>query len=390
MAFSLGVIMRLIQLLGCSVFIFFVLYAPQPLLGLFAEQFSVLPAAAGSLMTATMLPLAIAPLFYGLLLAKRNPLQILRTAMLVLALSCILFIWATSFELLLTIRFIQGLTLPAALIAMTSHIGNNYQADTLQKNMTLYISSTIVGGYLGRVLSASFNDWWSWQSFYYFIAAMLLLLALAINKKHRLSTITVTVNSPLGFLKQLATRPVLTLYAAVFCMFFCFAALLNYLPFILKDSFSITNTRHIGWVYTGYLIGAIASIATPWLHKKSTSAWQLLVAVFIFYCLSIVLLLSSQLVIFLIAFTCFCGAMFIIHSCAAPLVNKLSLAPASVTNGGYVSFYYSGGALGSFLPGVIYQQYGFNAFIGSLLAVCVSGLLLVTHGYFAGKKTTFG
>ena len=118
------------------------------------------------------------------------------------------------------------------------------------------------------------------------MAAMLLLLALAINKKHRLSTITVTVNSPLGFLKQLATRPVLTLYCAVFCMFFCFAALLNYLPFILKDSFAITNTRHIGWVYTGYLIGALASIATPWLHKKSSSAWQLLVAVFIFYCLS--------------------------------------------------------------------------------------------------------
>lgn len=383
--------MRLIQLLGCSVFIFFVLYAPQPLLGLFAEQFSVLPAAAGSLMTATMLPLAIAPLFYGLLLAKRNPLQILRIAMLILALSCILFTWVTSFELLLVIRFIQGLILPAALIAMTSHIGNSYQADTLQKNMTLYIGSTIVGGYIGRVLAASFNDWWNWQSFYYFMAAMLLILALAINKKHRQNTIAAaTANSPLGFLKQLATYPVITLYGAVFCMFFCFAALLNYLPFILKDNFAITNTRHIGWVYTGYLVGAIASLTSPWLLKKCSSAWQLLVVVFIFYSLSITLLLSSQLILFLMAFTCFCAAMFIIHSCAAPLVNKLSFAPPSVTNGGYVSFYYSGGALGSFLPGVIYQQYGFNAFIGTLLSACVCGLLLVTHGYLAGKKTTFG
>lgn len=384
---ALGVVMQLIQLLGCSVFIFFVLYAPQPLLGLFSKQFSVTPAAAGSLMTATMLPLAVAPLLYGLLLAKRNPLQVLRIAMLILAFSCILFTWATRFELLLVIRFIQGLTLPAALIAMTSHIGNNYQADTLQKNMTLYIGSTIVGGYLGRVLAASFNDWWSWQSFYYFMAVMLLLLALAINKKHRLSRITVTVNSPLGFLKQLATRPVLTLYGAIFCMFFCFAALLNYLPFILKDNFSITNTRHIGWVYTGYLIGALASVASPWLLKKSHSPWQLLVSVFAFYCLSTVLLLSPQLIIFLIAFTCFCGAMFIIHSCAAPLVNKLSQAPPSVTNGGYVSFYYSGGALGSFLPGVIYQHYGFSAFIITLLCVCLSGLALVTQGYFAGKNT---
>ena len=92
--------MQLRHLLLCSVFIFFVLYAPQPLLGLFASHFSVSPATAGSLMTATMLPLAIAPLVYGLFLAKRNPLTILKIAMLVLAISCIAFTLAPSFELL--------------------------------------------------------------------------------------------------------------------------------------------------------------------------------------------------------------------------------------------------------------------------------------------------
>jgi YNFM family putative membrane transporter len=107
--------MRIFHLLLCSLFIFFVLYAPQPLLGLFAAQFSVSPATAGSLMTATMVPLAIAPLIYGLILAKHNPLQILRYAMLGLALSCIVFTLAPSFELLLLIRFIQGLILPATL-----------------------------------------------------------------------------------------------------------------------------------------------------------------------------------------------------------------------------------------------------------------------------------
>ena len=129
--------MRLPHLLVCSVFIFFVLYAPQPLLSLFASEFNVAPAVAGSLMTATMLPLAIAPLVYGLFLAKINPLLILRIAMVLLGLSCLLFIYVPSFELLLLVRFLQGLTLPAALTAMTSYIGMSYSADTLQKNMTL-------------------------------------------------------------------------------------------------------------------------------------------------------------------------------------------------------------------------------------------------------------
>jgi YNFM family putative membrane transporter len=382
--------MRLIHLLACSVVIFFVLYAPQPLLGLFASEFGVSPATAGSLMTATMLPLAIAPLVYGLFLAKQNPLKILRIAMIVLGFSCLLFIWVPSFELLLLVRFLQGLTLPAALTAMTSFIGISFTADTLQKNMTLYIGSSIAGGYFGRVLAALFSDLWHWQSFYYLIAFMLVYLAMLI-KPHKFNNIgTHAQKSPLDYIKQLKEGPVLKVYGAVFCMFFCFAALLNYLPFILQATFLITNTRDIGLVYSGYLIGALASIATPWLLKKAPSAWHVLGATFIFYSLSIVVLMSHQLSVFLTAFTLFCAAMFIIHSTAAPLVNKISKAPPSVTNGGYVSFYYSGGAIGSLLPGVVYQKYGQTPFMLTLLIMCLCGLLLVIWAHFDGKNITRG
>ena len=382
--------MRLFHLLACSVFIFFVLYAPQPLLSLFANEFNVLPAIAGSLMTVTMLPLAVAPLVYGLVLAKRNPLLILRVAMVVLGFSCILFIYAPSFELLLLVRFLQGLTLPAALTAMTSYIGMSYTADSLQKNMTLYIGSSIIGGYFGRVLAALFSDLWQWQSFYYVIAFALISLALSINHLHFIKPPISETLSPFDYIKQLKEGAVLKVYGAVFCMFFCFAALLNYLPFILQHTFKITNTRDIGLVYSGYLIGALASIAAPWLLKKAPTPWHLLAAIFIFYNISILLLMSHQLIVFLIAFTLFCGAMFVIHSTAAPLVNKISKAPPSVTNGGYVSFYYSGGALGSLLPGVVYQHHGQTAFMFTLLCVCLCGFMLIIWAYLDGKKTTRG
>lgn len=381
--------MRFAHLLICSVFIFFVLYAPQPLLSLFSSEFNVSPALAGSLMSVTMLPLAIAPLVYGLFLAKQNPLIILRIAMFILGVSCILFTVAPSFELLLLVRFIQGLTLPAALTAMTSFIGIRYSADALQKNMTLYIGSTIAGGYFGRVLAALFSDVWHWQSFYYVISIVLIGLAISI-KPTGFVVSNQSALTPLTYIKQLKDAAVLKLYGAVFCMFFCFAALLNYLPFILQNTFLITNTRDIGLVYSGYLIGALASIATPWLAKKVPSAWHLLAAVFIVYNLSIVLLISQQLSVFLIAFTLFCAAMFVIHSSAAPLVNKISKAPASVTNGGYVSFYYSGGTLGSLLPGIVYQHSGQTAFMLCLLSVCFIGLVLVTLGYREGKNITRG
>ncbi len=173
--------MPVIHLLLCSVTIFFVLYAPQPLLAEFAEQFNVSASDAGMLMSATMLPLAIAPICYGLLLAKSNPLRILKWTMLLLALSSLAFASMTSFSGLLLTRLVQGLLLPAALTAMTGYIGQQFSGSQLKRNMSLYIGSTIAGGYFGRTLAANFTVWFEWQSFYYLNALLLIVLAFSIG-----------------------------------------------------------------------------------------------------------------------------------------------------------------------------------------------------------------
>lgn len=121
-------------------------------------------------------------------------------------------------------------------------------------------------------------------------------------------------------------------------MFFCFAALLNYLPFILRSTYAMTNTKNIGLVYSGYLLGALTTFVTPYLQKRCANIFSLLATVFLGYSATIALMFWHSLPVFLVAFTCFCASMFIIHATAAPLVNRLSSASASLTNGVYVSF----------------------------------------------------
>lgn len=384
--------MPLMLLLSCSLFTFFVLYAPQPLLMVLATQYNVSPASSGSLMSATMLPLAIAPICYGILFARFNPLRILKYAMFLLAITCIIFVHMPNFELLLATRFIQGLILPAALTAMTTYIGQQYQGQTLHKNMTRYIASSIMGGYLGRVLSANFAAFFTWQSFYYFIAVILVVLALTITtQSSKFSPAKHTVpSSPKDYIRPLKETRLFRLYCAVFCMFFCFSGLLNYLPFILQTRFQIIDNKMIGWVYTSYLVGAILSLSTPTFRRYITNNWIFLSAVFLTYSISVALLSVSNLSFFVVMFTLFCACMFMIHSTAAPLVNQLSKAPTSITNGAYVSFYYSGGALGSYIPGLIMQHHGYTAFIISLLLVSLVGLVLVAKNYKHGMSTMRG
>ncbi|WP_105199429.1 MFS transporter [Pseudoalteromonas sp. T1lg10] len=362
-------------LLCCSVVIFFVLYAVQPLLALFAQQYQVSPASAGSLMTLTMLPLAIAPLFYGVFLNRRNLYRVLQIVMLVLAFSNALVPLCTEFWQLQSLRLLQGLALPAALTAMTASIALRFKGEDINTKMSGYIGSTIAGGFLGRALAAGFAEYLSWQSFFWLNSLLLLLLALLIRAK---TEPVYQAHTPWrGNIKALATTRIISLYGAVFCMFFCFAALLNYLPFILRSTYAMSSTKNIGLVYSGYLLGALATLITPYLHRRFRNVFALLGGVFIFYCATIVLMFYQHLSVFLIAFTCFCAAMFIIHASAAPLVNRLSSASASLTNGVYVSFYYSGGALGSFLPGLLYQEYGEYAFLTCILLVCLMGYGLI-------------
>lgn len=380
--------MHFFHLLCSSIFIFFVLYAPQPLLPLFSHTFNVSPAVSGSLMTATMIPLAIAPLFYGFLFQKLNTLKILKFTMMLLAITCIIFPFIKTFELLLLCRVLQGMLLPAALTAMTSHIGQTYKNDQLQKNMTIYIGSTILGGFFGRLLAASFTELFNWQSFYYLIAIGLLSFAVFIKANATTKNTTNNKTRPaiINGIKDLKQPGLFKIYSAVFCMFFCFTAILNYLPFILKNDFNMQSTANIGLVYIGYLLGAIASLLTPFLVKRFLMPFKLLSIIFLIYCSALLLMMPNQFQLFFIAFSLFCGAMFIIHSIAAPLVNKISQAPASVTNGVYVSFYYSGGALGSFLPGLVYQSHGKTAFLVVILLVCLFGLGLVYSGYLNSTK----
>ncbi|CAM4425376.1 MFS transporter [Pseudoalteromonas maricaloris] len=367
--------MPVIHLLLCSVTIFFVLYAPQPLLAEFAEQFNVSASDAGMLMSATMLPLAIAPICYGLLLAKSNPLRILKWTMLLLALSSLAFASMTSFSGLLFTRLIQGLLLPAALTAMTGYIGQQFSGSQLKRNMSLYIGSTIAGGYFGRTLAANFTVWFEWQSFYYLNALLLIVLAFSIRASKNKPPI-IHATRFRDYLAPLKQSRLVRLYSSVFCMFFCFAGLLNFLPFILKYDFNLTDPSKVGWVYTGYLVGALGSIVTPWLQSKFHSTWRFLAVMFFIYATTIALLPVASVFFFVVLFTLFCACMFVIHSTAAPLANSISLAPATVTNGAYVSFYYSGGVLGSYLPGLIYEQAGIAWFCASLFIVCTVGLVL--------------
>jgi YNFM family putative membrane transporter len=75
----------------------------------------------------------------------------------------------------------------------------------------------------------------------------------------------------------------------------------------------------------------------------------------------------------------FCTGLFMAHSLLSGFVNKLAEENKAIANGLYISFYYTGGTLGSILPGVIFERYGWQMFLVSLLFMLCLALLFIRN-----------
>lgn len=361
-----------------AVFVFFVLYAPQPLLPIFADSYHVSIASAGALMTATLIPLAVAPLFYGYLLSAISPIRLLRVALLALGLSCIVFAFSDSYQFAFIIRVVQGLLIPAALTSITTYIAGHSSADRLQKNLSFFITGTILGGLFGRILAGVFASYWDWQTFYYGLAVALTVTAFFLPKKEQHVIKIDDVRLPLKSLGQALSVPgVANIFWCVFCLFFSFVAVLNFLPFMIKDILGNASEMFIGLMYGGFIMGAVTSLNAQRLTNRLGGVKRVMLVGYLLFLIAIACLWVQSVALVFIVLFAFCGAMFLVHTVAAAEVNRRSQTNKSLVNALYVSFYYSGGVSGSYFPGMLYQHYGHHALISGLMIVSGLGLFFL-------------
>ncbi len=352
------------------------LYAPQPLLPTLSESFSVSREAAAALTTVTFIPLAIAPLLYGYLLETISPTRLLKLAVPLLAVSELLFAASASFPLLLVIRLFQGLLIPAILTALMTYISQHSSSDTIQRSMSIYIAATIVGGFVGRAISGLLANLFGWQSSFVVLAISLLIGYALLYRLPEADSLQLSKPSPQALLQTLRKPAFLPLYLAIFCLFLVFAAVMNYLPFRLTELSSEANELRIGLMYSGYVMGVVTSLGAPFVSRKLGGEAKPIQLGLLAFLATLLGLATGKIWLLFITMFFFCGAMFLVHATASGLVNRLAGSEnRGLTNGLYVAFYYSGGAIGSFAPGLIYRSFGWHGFLLLLAVTCLLSYL---------------
>lgn len=376
----------------CTMVGFAVLYATQPLLPLLAEQWGRPVADTALLTTATMVPLALGPLLYGYILEHVSTKHMLSVGFSVLTLAQFAISLGPDYPVFFLLRTIEGMMLPAIFTALMTYSSAAGGHDRTRRNITIYIAASIAGGYSGRVLSGLLTDAYDWQTAFLFWAfaallATLLTTRLASDPRVRLGRVR------LAEIRALARRPVYAEgLASAFLLFFVFAAMLNFLPFHMRNNDPTISQSAIGLVYTGYLIGVVISLSSLRLVRLIGGERRTLVAGSLVYILGTAAFALPGNQFAYVSMLVFAAGMFTLHSVLSAFLNHLETERKGLINGLYVSAYYAGGSLGSYFPGFLYQQAGWPAFIMLLIALLVvlTGLSLMLRDASGPKGSTGG
>ena len=350
------------------------LYLPQPLLPVLGQEFGISPETAALLTTISFLPLSLAPLLYGMILETFSVKRLLRSAVLLLALFEILVFWCDNFACLMTLRLCQGLVIPAMLTALMTYSSRFAPQGEVAKVMAWYVSATIAGGFAGRFLSGLIASVLSWQYSFLLLGASLILAWFWLGRLP--DSGQVQLQKPNGRLLRevLRSRTMRISFGMVFCFFFVFAAMMNYLPFRLTELSPKANEFRIGAAYIGYLFGIVMSLNAVRLQDRFGGARNVMVGALVVFGLALLLMMLPSVAILIAGMFLLCGANFLTHSSAAGYLNQQAEGRQAVVNGLYVSFYYSGGAAGSYLPGYLYRAFGWNGYMLALLLVILLAL----------------
>lgn len=353
------------------------LYAPQPLLPVLAADFGVSRDAAAFLITIAFIPLSIAPLLYGYLLQAVSPRRMLRFSLALLAVSEFLFAAADAFPVLVALRLLQGLLVPAILTSLMTYVAQSSSEGTVQRSMSIYIASTILGGFLGRLCSGGLATLFGWRSSFLLLGVSLLACAWLLRRLRDAPHVQLAKPHPRLLLQVLSDGYFLRTYLAIFCLFLVFAAVMNYLPFRLTEISSQANELRIGLMYSGYLMGVVTSLSAVRIIRSCGGAVFAMLIGFSGYLVAIGGLTVSSVPGLFANMFLFCGAMFLVHATASGWLNRAAGSHKGVVNGLYIAFYYGGGAVGSSAPGPIYSQFGWPGVVFGLGTTALIGLLLV-------------
>lgn len=371
------------MLLG-SVVTFAVLYAPQPLIAVFSNEYGVSPATASASIALPTLALAVSLLFVPTVsrrIGRKRTMGLSLFATSVLAIASGL---GHSFGFFLAVRLLEGVAVSGFPAVAIAYLNEEISPASIGGAMGAYVAGTAVGGFMGRVAIGPLTDWFSWQVAFIFLGVACLAcsvffwVALPRSRNFRPAKIPLR-DSLMALGTSLRRKELRVLYFMGFLLMGAYIMLLNYVGYPLTAApYNLSQTA-LGSLFVVNLLGIISSMVFGRLADHHPRPILMGVACLVFAA-GALLTLAPNLWVKIAGIAVFVFGFFAAHTTATGWVGVAARADRKATASSlYLLFYYTGSSVVGWAGGYVWIAFGW---LGLICAVCVliatcCGLLLV-------------
>ncbi|THF86323.1 MFS transporter [Deinococcus sp. KSM4-11] len=362
--------------------VFLNVYAPQSLLPVLAREFHAGAAQVGVVVGATMLAMALASPLVGVLADALGRRRTVLWAFALLTIPAVLAALSPSLPMLNAARFIQGLLIPGVMVALTSYIGEEIPAAVRARALTMYVTGTVLGGFLGRFLAGLIAARFGWHAAFWGLAAcavigfLLARTGLPPERAFRPSRDPRAVLS--GLVTHLHTPALLATCAVGFLILFTLVGTFNTLTLRLAAAPYSLNSAQTGSIFAVYLLGVVITpVAGPLLATRGPR-FALLTAVGSSV-VGLLLTLTSPLPLIVAGVAASACGVFLAQSAALAAVQRAVTQARSLASGLYHLSYYGGAAVASVVAGHAFEAGGWKGVVplvvGSMALAGVVGVV---------------
>lgn len=372
-----------IALFAAGVATFALIYSTQALLPEFTRAFSISAAQSTLSVSLTTIGLGVTLLVAGPVsevVGRTRLIHFSLVASAVVAVACPL---APTWEVLLGLRLLQGVTLAGLPAVATAYLREELHASTHARAAGLYIGGTAIGGMTGRLVTGPVAEIAGWRWALGAIAGVGLACAVVVRLLLPASRNFVAAPARIGPLAAMARRAVgdralLALYAIGACSVGAFVAVFNSLGFRLTSAPFDLGLGAAGLVFLVYPIGTVGSIVAGRLADRYSRRAVVPVGCAIAVA-GVLLTLSASLPVVVLGLAVMTAGFFTVHGVASGWVPTRAHA-GGVASGQaaslYLFAYYLGSSVFGSLTGRAWTVGGWPGVV--LLAAAlylVSGLL---------------
>ena len=376
-----------------SMFIFAAMYAVQPLLPVFTQEFMIPVSYASMSLSMTTVGLIIGLIVLGFFSDRNGRAIYIKCSLIGSVLPFLLMPLTDSFLLIVMLRFIQGFALAGVPAAALAYISEEIHKQVMSVATALYISSNALGGMIGRVLTGYITEQFSWEIAFYLLAAMGTVVFIAIlfilpRSRNFTPSHASFLKDIEGFLYHLKNPALLLVFGLGVVLQLSFTGIWTYLPFHLSAPPFSLSLEAISYTFFAYGLGVIGSPIAGWLAGKFGLQKIRVVGVFVLS-LGILLTMSASVTVIVVGLCVTCLGFFTAHSLTAASVSREATHHKGSASSLYLVSYYVGVAAGSTLIGPLWEVVGWTGLVlfTAILPVGYIGLV-VMKGMKKGRTVT--